>query len=187
MVLDAAETIVIDEGFSALTARKIAVEIGYTVGSIYMVFASMADLILHINARTLDAIAAQLEQVQDRSTEQSIETLAVTYLHYASQNLDRWRKLFEYPSPADLEIPDWYREKVDNAFAPVEARFADLAPEFSKEYRKRAARALWCGVHGICMLSLTGKQDKADIDDIEKMVVLLVRSFMHCWVAYSDR
>ena len=111
----------------------------------------------------------------------------MTYLNYASQNFDRWHKLFEYPSPADSEIPDCYREKVDNAFAPVEARFAGLAPEFSEEHRKRAARALWCGVHGICMLSLTGKQDKSDINDIEEMVVLLVRSFMHCWVAYSEK
>jgi len=35
MVLDAAEAIVIKEGFSELKVRKIAVEIGYTVGSIF--------------------------------------------------------------------------------------------------------------------------------------------------------
>ena len=185
MVLDAAETIVIEEGFSALKVRKIAVEIGYTVGSIYMVFANMADLIMHINARTLDAIAAQLEQVQDSSAEQSIETLAMTYLSYASQNFNRWSKIFEYRLPADAEIPDWYQEKVDNVFAPVEARFAELAPELSEDHRKRAARALWCGVHGICVLSVTGKQDKADIKDIEETIVLLVRNFMRGWVACS--
>ena len=69
LVLDAAETIVREEGFSGLKVRKIASEIGYTVGSIYMVFANMADLIMHINARTLDAIAAQLGQVQDANAE----------------------------------------------------------------------------------------------------------------------
>ena len=82
------------KAFPALKVRKIAVEIGYTVGSIYMVFANMADLIMHINARTLDAIAAQLEQVQDCSAEQSIEALAMTYLSYASQNFNRWRNDF---------------------------------------------------------------------------------------------
>ena len=187
MVLDAAEIIVIEEGFSALKVRKIAMEIGYTVGSIYMVFANMADLIMHINARTLDAIAAQLEQVQDRSAEQSIETLAMTYLSYASQNFNRWCNTFEYPLPTDAEIPDWYQEKVDNVFATVQARFTELAPELSEDHGKRAARALWCGVHGICMLSLTGKQDKAGINDIEETIVLLVRNFMRGWVACSDR
>ena len=62
MVLDAAEAIVIKEGFR--------------------VFANMADLIMHINARTLDTIAVQLEQVQETNVEHSIETLAMIYLRY---------------------------------------------------------------------------------------------------------
>ena len=187
MVLDAAEAIVIEDGFSALKVRKIALEIGYTVGSIYMVFTNMADLVMQVNARTLDAIAAQLEQVQDCRAEQTIEALAMTYLNYASQNFNRWRNIFEYPLPADAEIPDWYQEKVDNVFAAVEARFAELAPELSEDQRKLAARALWCGVHGICMLSLTSKQDKADINDIEETIILLVRNFMRGWVASSNK
>jgi AcrR family transcriptional regulator len=185
MVLDAAETIVNEEGFSALKVRKIAMEIGYTIGSIYMVFANMADLIMHINARTLDAIVAQLEQVRDRSAEQSIETMAMIYLSYASQNFNRWRMIFEYPLSADAEIPGWYQEKFDNVFAPVEARFAEFAPGLSEDHRKRAARALWSGVHGICALSLTGKLDKAGINDIKETLVLLVRNFMRGWTAGS--
>jgi AcrR family transcriptional regulator len=105
MVLDAAEAIVIEEGLSALKVRKVAVEIGYTVGSIYMVFANMADLIMHINARTLDNIAGQLEQVQDCAADQCIEALAQTYLSYASQNLNRWSMLFEYRLPQNFDIP----------------------------------------------------------------------------------
>ena len=185
LVLDAAETIVIEEGFSGLKVRKIAMEIGYTVGSIYMVFANLADLVMHINARTLDAIALQLEQVQEASAELAIQALAVTYLRYASQNFSRWRTIFDYPLPADAEFPGWYQEKVDTVFVQVEARFAELAPELSEEQRTRAARALWYGVHGICVLSVTGKPDKAGIKDVEEMIVLLVRSFIRGWAACS--
>ena len=185
MVLDAAETIVIEEGFSALKARNIAREIGYTVGSIYMVFTNMADLILHINARTLDAIAAQLEQAQDGSAEESIETLTLTYLSYARQHFDRWRTVFDYRRLDSAEIPGWYQEKIDSVFAPVEARFAQLTPELTDADRRRAARALWCGVHGICVLSLTEPQTKADIKEIEATIVLLVRNFMRGWVAHA--
>ncbi|MCX7099960.1 MAG: TetR family transcriptional regulator [Methylobacter sp.] len=35
MILDAAESIIINEGYSALTVRKITKKIGYTVASIY--------------------------------------------------------------------------------------------------------------------------------------------------------
>ena len=186
MVLDAAETLVIEEGFSALKVRTIAREIGYTVGSIYMVFTNMADLILHINARTLDAIAVQLEQmqVQDGKVDEAIETLALVYLSYASQNFNRWRTVFDYRRPTSAEIPGWYQEKIDSVFAKVEARFAQLAPELADADRKRAARALWCGVHGICALSLTEPQDKVDIKDVAATIVLLVRNFMRGWVTH---
>ena len=183
LVLEAAETIVREEGFSGLKVRKIASEMGYTVGSIYMVFANMADLIMHINARTLDAIAAQLGQVQASNSEQPIEALSRAYLSYARQNFNRWRMIIEYPLSADAEIPGWYQEKFDNVFAPVEARFAELAPECSQEQRTRAARALWSGVHGICALSLTGKRDKACIDEIENTIDVLVRNFMRGWAS----
>jgi AcrR family transcriptional regulator len=178
LVLSAAETIVIEEGFSALKVRTIAMEIGYTVGSIYMVFTNMADLIMHINAGTLDTIAVQLEQVKEGKAERSIETMASSYLRYASQNFNRWHPVFDYSLSADSKITDWYQEKVDRVFSLFEVPFLELAPALSEDQRKRAVRALWFGVHGICALSLTGQRDKADIDDIEETIALLVKNFM---------
>ena len=179
LVLSAAETIVIEEGFSALKVRTIAMEIGYTVGSIYMVFTNMADLIMHINAGTLDAIATQLKQVQEEgSAEQSIQVLASSYLRYASQNFNRWHTVLDYSLSVDSKITAWYQEKVDKVFALLEVPFLAFAPALSDDQRKRAVRALWFGVHGICVLSLTGQRDKADIDDIEETIALLVKNFM---------
>ena len=179
MVLNAAEAIVIKEGYSALKMRRIAKEIGYTVGSIYMVFNNMADLIMHIKARTLDDIAAQLQLVQDGSPEQCIAELAKIYLSYASHNFNRWNMVFVQ----DAEIPEWYREKVDHVFSRVEAQFVKLAPQCSVQQSKQAARVLWSGIHGICILSLPGKLDVAGIKDVENAIVLLVESFIGGWVA----
>ena len=186
LVLKAAETIVIEEGFSALKMRRIAMDIGYTVGSIYMVFKNMADLIMHINAKTLDAIAAELKQVQDCNIEPSIETLAIAYLGYANQNFNRWRNVFENSFSAETKTADWYQEKFDNVFALVDTQLAKFKPELSEGHRKRAARALWCGIHGICVLSLKGDLDKTDINDVEETMVLLVRSFMQGWIEHAD-
>jgi len=186
MVLNAAETIVIEEGFSALTVRRIALEIGYTIGSIYMVFANMADLITHLNARTLDDMAAQFEQVQADGPEQCIEALAKTYLNYASRNFNRWHLIFEKRLPDGASMPAWYRDRIDHVFSRIEAQFAGLAPERTEVERKRAARALWGGIHGICVLSLSGTLDRVGVHDVEESVVLLVRNFIRGWVASAD-
>jgi AcrR family transcriptional regulator len=186
LVLEASESIVIEEGFEALKVRRIAAEIGYTVGSIYMAFKSMADLIMHINAKTLDAIAAELKQVQDCNTEHSIEKLAIAYLSYANQNFNRWRNVFESSYSADTQAADWYQDKFDNVFALVDSQLAKFKPELAEGHRKRAARALWCGIHGICVLSLKGELDKTDLNEVEKTIILLVRSFMQGWLEKAN-
>ncbi|MDD5463411.1 MAG: TetR/AcrR family transcriptional regulator [Methylococcales bacterium] len=187
MVLDAAETIVIEEGFSSLKARRVAVEIGYTVGSIYMVYKNMADLITHINAKTLDAVAAQLEQVQDGDPAQYIEAIAQAYLVYASRNFNRWIMIFEYGFSRNTDIPDWYQEKRDVVFDRLEESVAQLAPECAESDRKQAAKALWNSIHGICILSLSGKTDTIDLNESAETMNLLIRSFIHGWLAQSAK
>ena len=184
MVLQAAETIVIEEGFPALKVRKIAMEIGYTVGSIYMVFDNMADLIMHVKERTLDDLSVQLDKTVDRydSPEQCITELAMAYLSFASQNYHRWSMIFEQCLNEEAKIPDWYQQKVNQMFVRIDELFMQLSPDKSAEQTHLAARALWSGVHGVCMLSLTGKLDLVGVSNIENIVVLLVENFMNGWM-----
>ncbi|MBD9356627.1 TetR/AcrR family transcriptional regulator [Methylomonas albis] len=180
MVMVAAETIVIEEGVSALTVRKIAMEIGYTVGSIYMVFANMDDLFTHVKGRTLDELAKQLTDcVPPASVEQHILTLAETYLNFAAQHFNRWRMIFDIQSAEPQ--PEWYQQKTAQMFAIVEVLFIQLTPGSSHEQSRLAARTLWSGVHGICILSLTAKPQVSDIEASKLSVDLLVQTFIQGW------
>lgn len=182
MVLKAAETIVIEEGFQELKVRKVAMDIGYTVGSIYMVFDNMADLIMHVKGRTLDDIAEQLEQVaNEEQTKQVIKQLATCYYTFAHQNYNRWSMIFEHRLAENEAIPDWYQKKIDYIFNLVELQFQRLSTSHSDEQTRLAARALWSGVHGICTLSLTGKMNLLGSDTVEESVILLVENFIKGW------
>lgn len=183
MVLAAAETIIVDEGSSALTARRIAMNIGYTVGSIYMVFDSMADLVMHINAGTVDALTGQMQQVPDCTPEQHITELAKTYVAFADQNFNRWSMIFV----RDNELPEWYRQKIKQILSLVEAQFARLAPNGSTQQNRLAANALWSGIHGICSLSLSHDPDATNIKEVEDTVVLLAKNFIDGWLASLHR
>ena len=178
MILDAAETIITDQGYSALTVRKIAMKIGYTVGSIYMIFDNMADLTDHIKIKTIDSLTEQLQDVSADSPEQAITELSRSYLKFACQNLNCWRMIFT----GETEFPEWYRQKIDPIHNLIEVQFAQLAPDRSAQQHKQAAHALWSGIHGICMLSLCEEADAATIDAVEKDVILLVESFIGGWL-----
>lgn len=181
MILKAAETFIIEEGVCALKVRSIAMEIGYTVGSIYMVFGNMADLMMHINGRTLDDMTMQLKQVINQdNAELSIMQLAISYVSFATENCNRWNMVFEHRLAENEVLPDWYQQKVDTIFSLVETQFQSLSALDNDKQDKLAARALWSGVHGICILTLSGKTDLIG-DDVEKSVVLLVDNFIKGW------
>ncbi|PKM12337.1 MAG: TetR/AcrR family transcriptional regulator [Gammaproteobacteria bacterium HGW-Gammaproteobacteria-3] len=187
MVLDAAQSTVIEEGVGALKVRKIALDIGYTVGSIYMVFDNMADLITHVKGRTLDDIAAELNAVDANGPpEHCILALARAYVNFASRHFNRWRMIFEPRSADDPPLPGWYQQKIDALFNVLEVQIARLALSLPREEAKRAARALWGGIHGVCWLSLTGKLDAVGVKDVENTLVLLVESFLRGWSAAPD-
>lgn len=177
MVLAAAETIVIQEGHSALTVRKVAMQIGYTVGSIYMVFANMNDLIMHIKVRTLDDLALQLQnELTEVGAEQQMQVIANVYLDFAHKHYHRWRMLFDALS--DEPVPVCYQQKVDQLLAIVERACLQGFPAHSEQQLHLMARALWSGVHGVCVLSLNGSLGRAGVNNVKATVDLLVAQFM---------
>ncbi len=62
MAIEAGKKIIVEEGFSNLGARKVARAIGYTVGTLYNVFDNYLDIVLNINAETLDDIKNHLQK-----------------------------------------------------------------------------------------------------------------------------
>lgn len=179
MILDAAEELVIEGGLSQLRVRKIALKIGYTVGSVYMVFDNMTDLILHIKGRTLDAIAEQMEEIATINAEQHLEALAGVYIRFASQNFNRWSMVFENRLPQNTVIPVWYQKKVDELYGKFEKQFAFLVPELSPAQRKQTALAYQGGIHGICALMLNTPISGLKDIDLEESIKLLVRRFIY--------
>jgi AcrR family transcriptional regulator len=183
MILQAAKTIVEEEGVKALKVRRIAMDIGYTVGTIYMVFDSLAEVVLAVKALVLEdlqqALQAACDEVDDPA--QAVTISAKAYLSFASQHYHLWSLLFDQHNQYHQELPAWYRQKVDALFANIEQRFSQMTPKASEEDIKQGARTLWSGVHGVCVLSLTGTLDAVGIAHIEQMLNLLVEDFLYGW------
>lgn len=182
MVLEASEEIIQDEGFSALKVRRIAADIGYTVGSIYMVFSNMNDLNMHIKARTWQNLAESLKaQVQQPVLANSINEYALNYLDFAVNNEGLWRMLFEHQLPVGEPVPSWYlRER----YSVIEFFFQllkQLNPSRSDEQIRQVAQTLIEGVQGICMQLIMQRHSKENIQVARENVKLLVDCFMRGW------
>lgn len=178
MALTAAKRMVAKQGYGALSTRKVAAEIGYAVGSLYLVFKNLDDLILHVNGSTLDDLYDALETtaVRCKDPEACLLALAHEYAHYAFSNRTLWTLVFEHPRPQRL--PTWYQDKITRMFEMVEGRLRIIAPGCPDKDLKLAAHALWSGVHGVSVLGLTDRLDEEGLAAAEKLGASLVTNYL---------
>lgn len=178
MALAAAKRIVAKQGYGALSTRKVAAAIGYTVGSLYLAFTNLEDLILQVNGSTLSdlhtALARTAEHCQDPDA--CIAALAEEYIRFAFENRALWSLIFEHPTPN--KPPAWYSEKVARMFQMVDRPLKLLAPQRSDAEIHLAANALWGGVHGVSILGLAGRLDEVALKAALRPGSLLVTNFL---------
>jgi AcrR family transcriptional regulator len=180
MTLSAAEQIVVEQGYEGLSARKVAAAIGYTVGTLYLVFENLDDLILHINARTLDRLHARMTELQTNSGDASdyLLQLGEVYIRFADDDPHRWAMVFEHRFSDDRVVPAWYQEKIARMFAMVEEGLEPLANDRPQQEITQAARALWGGVHGICILALTENLGIVGVESVQDLTQSLISNYL---------
>ena len=178
MAITAAAKIVEKEGYQALTARKVAARIGYTVGTLYHVFRNFDHLVMHVNARTIHEMAALIQRQtrKKRNPEVRIKVMAEYYVQYATEHPDRWRLVFEHEPPRGIPTPALMKERRDVMFEMVADNLRELAPERLQNEVSHTATALWSGIHGICILALTGKLYLGGAFSMVKLIDTLIDS-----------
>ena len=186
MALNAAEELVTKQGLSGLSARKVASAIGYAPGTLYLVFKNLDDLVLHLNARTLDRLQGHLESQQSEqgTPRERLITLAHAYIDFANANTPLWNALFQEAISDASELPEWYLQRLSRVFGLVEKALSPLADHQREITIRRAARVLWASVHGICTLKIRQRLDLAGGQSVEEMVDMLLDNFL---VGFSTR
>lgn len=178
LVTTAAEALVAGPDSERLSARAIARRIGYSPGSIYLAFKNLDDVILHVNARTLErlhaCIAARIADETDALSQ--VKQAARAYIAFARANPRLWRLCFEHAQPHEHPTPDWLDQRIE---ALVELILQPLAQVIGPAGQPlAAAQALWAGIHGICILTLTGKLQLVGHQTTEDLTDALVSNYL---------
>ncbi len=173
-----------EKGLDGFSARLLAARIGYSVGTLYNVFGSYEQLLLHINLRTLEELEAALikAEASSKSPKEALIKLARAYLIFARLHYHRWSALFEYHLPAGETIPEWYGSKLAVLFALIEQPIEALAG-CGEVQAAREARTLWTAVHGVCALGLNGKVAVTGLTDtVESLLDVLLERYLSALV-----
>ncbi|GHT88510.1 TetR family transcriptional regulator [Betaproteobacteria bacterium] len=179
MALDAAETIAATQGYRGISTRGIATAIGYTVGTLYLVFENLDDIILQVNGRTLDKL---YDWVRGRCSDdtsapdEALLVLAGAYIAYAENNALRWNMLFEQTEGRSELLPEWYQRKRERVLALVETALQPLSED--EDEIRHLGLVLWAGIHGICTLKIRRRMDIAGKLSAEEMCQMLIDNFL---------
>lgn len=176
MALKAARSIVKKSGLRGLSTRQIANKMGYTPGTLYQVFADLDDLILQLNASTLEELYIRCREVDfSGSPEAILRELASTYMEFVSAAPRLWNALFEHSLPDRKELPSWYRDQVQKLLSLAEEALIPLFPN-KPDRRHHEAYVLWGGLYGLSSLAGAGKLTVAD--DPKALVDSLVSNYV---------
>lgn len=153
--LEAGRVIIIKDGIRKLSMRQIAKDIGYTVGTLYNVFKNQDDLLLQINAITLDDMHLHIQNniVPALKGREMLLAIANGYYSFARDNYYLWATLFEYSLTEEQTLPEWYLQKINTLINLAESAMQTVVTD--PQEAAVTARTLWASVHGICALGLS--------------------------------
>ena len=178
LILDAAQEIIDAQGLTGLSAREIARRIGYSPGTIYNMFDNLDDVVLHVEARVLDALDQRLADIQQGAAEGRVARIAHAYLAFTQEKPRLWNLLFEHHMPPGSELPAWYQQKLEGLMRHVEQALAAHFPADGDGDLRRASRVLWAGVHGITSLSTADKLSVVTTETAGRLIDDLVGTYL---------
>ena len=135
-------------------------------------------------------VAASQEGTADLPPNERLVRMSNAYLHFAADNANLWRALFDIEMSTDSRVPAWYLEELGRLFSFIAAPLADIFPEKNEVeagpddagvvFVGARDRSAWVGkTHLGGANSTGGRNDPADTFPNRKQIVSEQRSYFY--------
>lgn len=171
-ILDAALQIVKEEGWAALSMRKIADVIEYTAPIIYEYFASKEAILLELTRKGFLLLSKDLEDAKSkhRSPAKQLEAMWVAYWNFAFTNKELYQGMFGVTTNCSCEMVNNLPE-ADLPWDQVSAVIGELMNITDMDSKVICTKyyTFWSVVHGLISINIL---NRGDSDDINKQVLM---------------
>lgn len=158
-ILDASRRIFVEEGFEALTMRRVAEAIEYSPTTIYLHFKDKSELVQAICDEGFATLIRSLQDLQGRDLDplQHLEAGLRAYIDFGLKHPSQYHVTFvasaghvscDYQESMGQRAFDYLRHGVEACMASGHIRRADV---------EATAQALWASVHGLVVLLIADR------------------------------
>ncbi|NLX06465.1 MAG: TetR/AcrR family transcriptional regulator [Phycisphaerae bacterium] len=171
-IMDAARELFVQEGYEAVSIRRIADAIEYSPAAIYVHFRDKADLMKELCGQDFESFAdAMFATADEPDPVERIWSCGAVYLNFAIEHPNHFRLMFmTKPSPETMETDE---RKLDErgrgdpqrdayAFLVQNIKEAIALGQIREELQadpELVAQVLWACIHGIAALHVTRPED----------------------------
>jgi AcrR family transcriptional regulator len=159
-ILDTAQKMMIEDGFRALSIRKLAARVGYSAGNIYLYFENREAIARELCLRGYAEMLSCLEEGAAAASKPGAKLRGASkaYLEFALARPEMYRLIY-MDDPAYLEAVFTERREDDPATRAyellVELAAATLGAKAPRPQAVKLAESCWAAMHGIASLKLS--------------------------------
>lgn len=173
LILDAAKKIAYEEGFEKVSVRKIAEEIEYSVGTIYLYFRNMDEIIFELHNTAFQKFYECQLQVKDiKDPMEKLRRHGETYIRFGLENPDLYELMFIVRAPGNeiesgtewkegLKTFDFLRQNMQECLDAGYFKGADV---------NVLSVGMWSFVHGLVSLYLRKRMAMLPQDYIQPVL-----------------
>ena len=100
--------------------------------------------------------------------------LSIAYLNFATENFNTWSALFDIEMTAGPDVPEWYMTALADLFRHINGPVREIFPDLNRKDSELMTRGLFSSVHGIVLLGLQRRISGVPIDEISRMISLIL-------------
>jgi AcrR family transcriptional regulator len=166
-ILDAARELFVNEGYDAVTMRRIAERIEYSPTAIYFHFKDKETLMGELCAVDFYTLAQQFTKIARlEDPVERLRRIGHAYADFAAEFPNHYRLMFMTPHPPG-NIPDDVMQRRDNPEEDAYAFLKSTVAQAIEEKRLRpehsdvelVSQTMWAGVHGVVSLHIAKESD----------------------------
>jgi AcrR family transcriptional regulator len=183
MILQAARKLFAENGIEQTTIRKIATEIEYSVGTVYLYYKDKNDILHELHTQGFRQLGGEMRvlgHVADPM--ERLKAIGRVYIRFALENPDMYDLMFNMKAPMDF-LESVYKKEWNEGKATFDVLKNNVEQcikkgNFEGHQLEPLTFMIWGTVHGICSLHISQRVKGVNLEDPDTLLLKAYEEFV---------